>query len=453
MPEPNEQRARGVFAGAPALDQLVGYVAFLLRSRLWLQIVVGMVLGIGVGLALSPTGGALVEPRTADMIGLWLAMPGHVFLALIQMIVIPLVVCSIVLGIASSEDLSYLRRIGVRVLPYFVMTTTVAVAIGAVLALTIEPGQYIDPQVVRATMANASAVAAPASPEIGGPLPEQLVGLIPTNPLSAALDQSMLQIVVFAMLIGVALVSIEPERAKPLLELIGSIQQLSMEIVGWAMVLAPFAVFGLLSQITMKVGLAAIVGMGVYVGTVLLGLALLLVFYLTVLTVVRGRDARGFLAKVKEVQLLAFSTSSSAAVMPLSIRAAEDQLGVRPSVAQFIVPLGATINMDGTALYQVVAAVFLTQVFGVDLSTGALLLLVATTVGASIGSPSTPGVGIVILATILQSIGVPPSGIALIIGVDRILDMSRTALNVTGDLVACAVMDRWLPDRPSTAET
>jgi Na+/H+-dicarboxylate symporter len=172
---------------------------------------------------------------------------------------------------------------------------------------------------------------------------------------------------------------------------------------------------------------------------------MLLGFYLTVVLIVAGVSPSTFLSRVREVQLLAFSTSSSAAVMPLSIKTAEEKFGVQSSTADFIVPLGATINMDGTALYQVVAAVFLTQVFGVELSSGELLLLITTTIGASIGSPSTPGVGIVILATILTNIGVPASGIALIIGVDRILDMSRTAINVTGDLTACVVMDKWLP--------
>tara|TARA_B100001564_G_scaffold340755_1_gene334718 strand:- start:668 stop:1144 length:477 start_codon:yes stop_codon:yes gene_type:complete len=151
-----------------------------------------------------------------------------------------------------------------------------------------------------------------------------------------------------------------------------------------------------------------------------------------------------FLSKIKGLQLLAFSTSSSAAVMPLSIKTAEEGLGINPSTTNFIIPLGATINMDGTALYQVVAAIFLTQVFGIDLSSGELLLLIATTIGASIGSPSTPGVGIVVLATILTNIGIPAGGIALIIGVDRILDMSRTVINVTGDLTACIVIDKWL---------
>jgi Na+/H+-dicarboxylate symporter len=146
---------------------------------------------------------------------------------------------------------------------------------------------------------------------------------------------------------------------------------------------------------------------------------------------------------VREVPLLAFSTSSSAAVMPLSIRTAEEKLGVRPSISQFVIPLGATINMNGTALYQGVAAIFLAQVFGVDIGTGGLLLIVVTAVGASIGTPATPGVGIVVLAMVLTTVGVPPSGIALIMGVDRILDMSRTAINVSGDLVAAAIMERW----------
>ena len=191
-------------------------------------------------------------------------------------------------------------------------------------------------------------------------------------------------------------------------------------------------------------------------GTVLAGLVLLLCLYLLIVWIGGGISPWSFMGAIREVQLLAFSTSSSAAVMPLSIKTVQENLGVRPAVAQFIIPIGATINMGGTALYQVVAAVFLTQVFGIELTLGSLVLLAATTVGASIGSPSSPGAGIVILATILQAIGVPPGGIGLIMGVDRILDMSRTSVNVTGDLVGCVIMNRWiredeLPDSATTA--
>jgi Na+/H+-dicarboxylate symporter len=430
------------------LVELVSQLRLLVRTRLWAQIIAGMVLGIGLGLLLSPSGVGLVSENAANQIGSWVALPGQLFLALIQMVVVPLVISSIVLGIASSGDLSFLKRIALRIAPYFVATTTISVLLGIVVATLLKPGEYIDRELVQSVLSTEHSGtieqtdSTPMEPEQS--IPEQLVSLIPTNPLSAALDRSMLQIVVFALLMAAALVSISAERSQLVTDLLVAIQELAMKVVSWAMMMAPYAVFGLLAQITIKIGPDAILSMSAYVGTVLLGLLLLLVFYLAIVAFVAGRNPLTFLAAVREVQLLAFSTSSSAAVMPLSMQTAEEKLGVKPSVSQFIVPLGATVNMDGTALYQVVAAVFLTQVFGIDLSLEALILLTVTTVGASIGSPSTPGVGIVILATIVQGIGVPASGVALILGVDRILDMSRTAVNVTGDLTACVVMDKWM---------
>jgi Na+/H+-dicarboxylate symporter len=206
--------------------------------------------------------------------------------------------------------------------------------------------------------------------------------------------------------------------------------------------LAPLAVFGLMARLTADTGPQALLGMLVYVGTVLVGLALMLGILLVVARIYAGVSPKTFLHAAKDVMLLAFSTSSSAAVMPLSIRTAEGALKVRKHISQFVIPLGATINMNGTALYQGVAAIFIAQVFGVEIGAAGLVLIVLTSVGASIGSPATPGVGIVILSTILVSIGVPASGIALIMGVDRLLDMSRTVINVSGDLVACLVLDR-----------
>lgn len=247
------------------------------------------------------------------------------------------------------------------------------------------------------------------------------------------------------MLVGVAMVSIPPEQSQSLVELSGAVQQLTMRVVGWAMLLAPYAVFGLLARLMIEVGTDALRGMATYVATVLLGLGILLVVYVTLVMLLTGRGPRSFLGAIRDPLLVAFSTSSSAAAMPLSMEAAERGLGVPPEIARFVVPLGATVNMAGTALYQVVATLFLAQVFGIDLTPGELALLTATVVGASIGSPSTPGVGIAMLATILQGAGVPASGIALVIGVDRVLDMARTTLNVTGDLAACVVIDRWMP--------
>jgi Na+/H+-dicarboxylate symporter len=265
-------------------------------------------------------------------------------------------------------------------------------------------------------------------------------------------EREMLQVVLFAVFIGLALVAMPPKQAQPILSLMGSLQEVCMTVVRWAMYIAPFAVFGLLAQITIKVGLDALLGMAVYVGTVILGLLLMIVFYLLIVSFFGRYNPLRFLSAVREVQLLAFSTSSSAAVMPLSMQTAEDKLGVRPSISQFLIPLGASINMDGTALYQAAATVFLAQVYSVELSLPALLLILVTTVGASIGSPATPGVGIVILAMVLSSVGIPASGVALIIGVDRILDMSRTAVNVTGDLTACLVMDRWVGGKKTAEE-
>jgi len=191
--------------------------------------------------------------------------------------------------------------------------------------------------------------------------------------------------------------------------------------------------------------------MAIYVATVLIGLLLLIAFYLLVLFLTTGTGPSSFLRSVREVLLLAFSTSSSAAVMPLTIKTVEERLGVRSSVSQFVVPLGTTINMDGTALYQGVAAIFLAQVFGIPIGVGGMLLIIVTAVGASIGSPGTPGVGIVILSLVLNSVGIPVAGIALIMGVDRLLDMCRTTANVFGDMVASKVMERWVGDSPTSA--
>ena len=425
-------------------SHLVERLDYLIRTRLWVQILIAMVCGIGVGLALSPTGGALVAETTANTIAAWLALPGRLFLALIQMVVVPLVLTSIILGIASGGNSDFLRRIGTRIAPYFVTTTIVAVLIGGALAFWIQPGQYVEQSIAVTADLSTQVLVQETGKTVT--LPDRIVDIVPANPTSAIMHRAMFQIVVFAILVAVALVSIKPERAKPLLDLCVSLQDVSMKVVSWAMVLAPAAVFGLLAQISVQVGVDALLGISVYVGTVILGLLLLLIFYLLIVTVFAKQNPLSFLRNIREVQLLAFSTSSSAAVMPLSMKTAQDKLLVSKPVSQFVIPLGATVNMDGTALYQVIAAVFLTQVYGIDLTLGQLTLLAATTVGASIGSPSTPGVGIVILATIVQGIGVPPEGVALILGVDRILDMTRTAVNVTGDLTASVVMENWLKD-------
>lgn len=427
----------------------------LVRGRLWLKVLIAMVAGIFVGVLLSPTF-ELVVPAWGILIGNWLALPGKIFLSVVQMIVVPLVVASVIRGIAASENIAYLRKMGIATVAFFVVTTTFAILVGIGLALLTKPGQLIDADAMQKSLAaqSPSQLSAGVTPSVPSltTLPETISGLLPTNPLGAMVNLEMLQVVIFSLIVGVALISMKPKEALPIIDLLGSLQEVCMTVVKWAMLLAPYAVFGLMAQITSVIGLEALWGMSVYVATVLAGLVLLQLVYLLIYFLGLKKSPLTFLKLIRETMLLAFSTSSSAAVMPLSMKTAEEKLGVRPSVSQFVIPLGATINMNGTALYQGVAAIFLAQVFGIQLSFGALVLLVVTAVGSSIGSPATPGVGIVILAMVLSSVGIPATGIALIIGVDRILDMSRTSVNVSGDLLATCIMDRYVGGERSAPE-
>jgi Na+/H+-dicarboxylate symporter len=424
-----------------SLARLSGQLAGMVEGRLWLKVLIAMALGLLFGSLLGPSAG-LVEPATGATIGSWLALPGRLFLASIQMIVIPLVIASIIRGLAASENLEQLKKMGLRVTLFFILTTAVAASIGLLVANAIDPGESLT-SLAGSQLSTSSPAEVPATPGLQQ-LPDTVIGLLPGNPLDAMVEGEMLQIVIFSIIFGIALVSMVPDQARPMLELLGSLQEICMTVVRWAMKLAPVAVFGLMAQLSTQIGFGALLGMAVYVLTVMLGLALMLAVYLLLLWLFTGQGPLVFMRSASNLMLLAFSTSSSAAVMPLSIETAEQQFKVRSSISQFVIPLGATINMNGTALYQAVATVFIAQVYGVELSLGALALVVAMAVGASIGSPATPGVGIVILAMVLETVGIPAAGIALIMGVDRILDMSRTAINVTGDLVACLLMDKWL---------
>lgn len=410
-------------------------------KRLWVQVIIGMVLGVAFGLVLSPNAFALVPSDIALAIAPWVALAGNIFLALIKMVVIPLVMSSIILGITSADNTDTLKSLGLKIAPYFVFTTIVAVSIGIFIAYAINPGNFVSPDIIN-SISQTSAVIKDVTPVKDISIPDMIVGLIPVKVSQAELDGNILFFVILAIFIGVALMNMKNDEAKPMKDLAKSFQAFSMTVVSWAMKLAPYAVFGLLCSITIKIGFDAISSMSMYVFTVILGLISLLCFYLIVVYLVAKVKPLDFLRHIREVQLMAFSTSSSAAVMPLSMKTAEDKLNIPTPISKFVIPLGATINMDGTAIYQVIAAIFLTQLFGVELGFVEIVILALTTVGASIGAPSTPGVGIVILATILQGIGVPVEGIALILGVDRILDMCRTTINVTGDLTASLVMKK-----------
>ena len=435
------------------LKHLADTLSDLVASQLWAKVIMGMILGLGVGLALGPTAG-LVETQTATTIAAWLILPGNIFLTIIQMIVVPLVIASVVRGIAASGSTDQLKSTGLRLVGYFLLTTTVAITIGIIVAYLIQPGDYFAKSDFSLSAASSNSIedSIESSSSLAlAELPTAMLSILPDNPVSAAVEMNMLQLVIFSIIFGLALVSLQPEKSKPLLELLGSVQSVVMRVVSWVMRLAPYAVFGFIAQITMQTGLDALAGIGLYTVTVLTGLAVLLLFYLLIIMVVGRRNPLVFLQAVRQAQLLAFSTNSSVAVLPVTMKTAEEKLHVRPSTAQFVLPIGATVNMDGTALFHGAATLFLTQVYGIEVGIGMLVALVATAIGASIGTPATPGVGIVILSVVLSGVGVPVEGVALIVGVDRILELFRTATNVTGDLVASVVIDRFVKG-PQTYE-
>ncbi|UOG30591.1 dicarboxylate/amino acid:cation symporter [Leptospira noguchii] len=408
-----------------------------LKEKLWLKIFVGMLAGIFTG-ALLGSDLSLVDRNTAQLFTSWLIIPGLIFINLLQMIMIPLIFSSIILGICSAENLENIKKLGIKTLIYFVFTTFIAVTIGITLALWLKPGK----SAIQIQSALNSKIPAPAEIPSLDKYPELLMSFFPKNPFLSITQGEMLNVIVFSIVLGIAILSVSKNLSKPILEILNSVFQISMKIVHWAMVLTPFAVFGLMAKAISSIGIELLVTLGAYMSVVLLGLFLIIGVYSIVLIFLARRSPIDFFTKIAGLQLLAFSTSSSAAVMPVSIQTATENLGVRKNIAEFIIPVGATINMDGTALYQSVATIFLAQYFGIELAPTQLIFILFATVGASIGTPSTPGVGIVILATILSGLGIPAEGIGIILGVDRFLDMCRTTINVTGDITAACVMDK-----------
>ncbi|EMJ96223.1 transporter, dicarboxylate/amino acid:cation Na+/H+ symporter family protein [Leptospira kirschneri str. JB] len=408
-----------------------------MKEKLWLKIFVGMLAGILTGVLLG-SDLSLVDRNTTQLVTSWLIIPGFIFINLLQMIMIPLIFSSIILGICSAENLENIKKLGIRTLIYFVFTTFIAVIIGITLALWLKPGK----SAIQIQTILSSKVPAPVEIPSLDKYPELLMSFFPKNPFLSITQGEMLNVIVFSILLGIAILSVSKDLSKPILEILNSVFQISMKIVHWAMVLTPFAVFGLMTKAISSIGIELLVTLGAYMSVVLLGLFLIIVVYSIVLIFLARRNPIDFFTKIAGLQLLAFSTSSSAAVMPVSIQTATENLGIRKNIAEFIIPVGATINMDGTALYQSVATIFLAQYFGIELAPAQLVFILFATVGASIGTPSTPGVGIVILATILSGLGIPTEGIGIILGVDRFLDMCRTTINVTGDITASCVMDK-----------
>ena len=378
-----------------------------------------------------------------DTIISYLRPVGDLFLRLIKMVIVPLVFASLLVGIASLGDVRKLGRMGSKTLGLYLMTTAIAVTIGLVCAHVINPGGWIDPADKASLLAQfADAAGSKASNAAAAPSTiDNILGIIPINPLGALAGGNMLQIIFFAVILGVALTMLGDGKAEIVVKFFDSIQECMVLIIHMVMAIAPYGVAALVADVIGSSGLSVLGALMVYSLTVLLGLSIHagLVYGGLVVTVAKLKWL-AFMRAIRPAQLIAFSTSSSSATLPVSMECAEDNLGVSKSVSSFVLPLGSTVNMDGTALYQGVAAMFIAQVFDMDLSLADQLTIVLTATMASVGAAGVPGAGMVTLAMVLTAAGIPQVGLALILGMDRLLDMFRTAVNVTGDLAVTSVM-------------
>ena len=414
--------------------------------KLHWKIIGGLLAGILFGIIAAIAGWAQF---TAD----WITPFGTIFINSLKLIGVPLVLGSLVTGVASMSDIKSLSRIGARSIAIFVTTTAIAATIGLGLVNLIRPGDQVPAELQIELQETYSAEAGVSDERLTevrerGPL-AFLVNLVPENFFASASDNAnMLQVIIVAIVIGVGLLQLEPDKAKPLVDLFDSLASLVIRLVGLIMLMAPLGVFALIAgTITKLVGddpsrITQLLGaLGLYAVTVLIGLLIqVLIVYGALLKFFTSLDIRTFLKGIAPAQLVAFSTSSSGATLPVTMERVEQKLGVSESVSSFVLPLGATINMDGLAVYQGVAAVFIAQSLGIDLSVGAQLTIIFTVVLASIATPAVPGAGLVMLVIVLESVGLPIAGIGLVLGLDRILDMIRTAVNVTGDAIVAVVV-------------
>jgi len=407
------------------------------------KILIGLGAGIVVGAVANFAG---IEWLRSAL--LFLEPVGTAFIRLITMIVIPLIVASIIMGASSLGDLTRLGRIGGKTVVYYMCTTAIAVTIGLLISNFVAPGSRIDPS-TRDALASQFSTEASASVKLAEQAPsvkDVLLGIIPRNPVAAAANFELLPLIFFAVVFGAAISLLKGDNKSAVLNFFGGINDASMIIIHWIMKLAPYAVFALIAAVIARFGMDLLRSLLVYSAVVLAGLAIHVLTTLTFLVrFAAGINPVTFFKRIAAVQLFAFSTSSSNATLPLTIETAEEKLGISKSISSFVLPLGATINMDGTALYQAVAVMFIAQIYGIHLDIGSRLIVVLTATLASIGAAGVPSAGIITLIIVLQSVGLGAeveSGIALILGVDRILDMARSSVNVTGDLSCAAFIAR-----------
>lgn len=374
----------------------------------------------------------------------WIKPFGTIFINSLKLIAVPLILASLIKGVSDLKDISKLSKMGGRTIGMYILTTVIAVSIGLAIVNIIKPGNSIAEetriQLVDSYSADASSkIQAAEKQKEAGPL-QALEDLVPSNIFAAASDNAnMLQVIFFAIIFGVGLILIPIEKSEPVKSFFDGFNEVILKLIDLIMLTAPYGVFALLAALVVEAPSADLfIALLWYALSVILGLILMIAIYITIVWIFTKKTPKFFLNGIMPAQLLAFSTSSSAATLPVTMERVEEHLGVDSEVTSFVLPIGATINMDGTSLYQAVAAVFIAQAFGMDLSLGAQLGIIVTATLASIGSAAVPGAGMVMLVIVLAQAGIPEAGLALIFAVDRPLDMCRTSVNVTGD--ACVSM-------------
>lgn len=403
------------------------------KMALHWKILLGMLLGVVFGfIMVSFSGGK-------EIVLDWVKPFGTIFINALKLIAVPLILGSLISGVSDLKDISKLSKMGGKTVMIYLITTVIAVTIGLVLVNSLKPGSSISEETRTDLVSNYSESTQKYKDEAAnqkrqGPL-HALVELVPDNIIGASSEnKNMLQVIFFAIFFGIGLILLPEDKAKPVKDFFNSFNEVILKMIDLIMLTAPYGVFALLAALIVESPSADLfAALGWYALTVVVGLFMMVVLYTMLVFIFTGTKPKVFLQGISPAQLLAFSTSSSAATLPVTMERVHEHLGVEEEVSSFVLPIGATINMDGTSLYQAVAAVFIAQAFGMDLSLGVQLGIVATATLASIGSAAVPGAGMVMLVIVLAQAGIPEAGLALIFAVDRPLDMCRTVVNVTGD--------------------
>lgn len=415
------------------------------KMALHWQIILGLIAGIVFGITFLQFDGG------AQWVVDWIKPFGIIFINLLKLIAIPLIIVSLIKGVSDLKDITQLSRMGLRTFLLYLCTTIAAVTIGLTFVNVIKPGGFMKEETREQLLSSYSSdasgkLSAAEATKSQGPL-QALIDIVPDNFFSAASDNgNMLQVIFFVILFGIGLIMVQADRAKPVKDFFDSCNEVILKVIDLVMLFAPYGVFALLAALVVEAPSPDVfTALGVYALTVLAGLLFMVfVFYPLLIKLFAQINPIRFFKGIAPAQLVAFSTSSSAATLPVTMERVTEHIGVDDEVSSFVCPVGATINMDGTSLYQAVAAVFIAQVMGVHLDMGDQLTIILTATLASIGSAAVPGAGLLMLIIVLESIGVPAAGVALIFAIDRPLDMCRTVVNVTGDASVATIVAKSL---------